>query len=444
MIQFMRSEVHIIVLLFYCLIMKGSIRLDTIKTNLKAVLDYVLAFLKWFVIALVLGIAGGLLGSSFHFCIDFVTELRQDNKYLLLLLPVAPVVITFLYSTFSTARKITTDRVIESVRKNKNIPFVMLPLIYVGTVITHLAGGSAGREGAALQLGGSLGYKLGKILKLDDNDMHIIVMAGMSSVFSALFGTPVTAAIFSLEVTTVGVIHYAGFVPCIISSVAAVQVAERLGLNAVKYEGVMFADISMTVLLRVVLFAVLCAAVSILFCAAHKKCAEWFEKLIKNTYLRAFVVGSLLLLLTVAVGTSDYNGAGMHIVDSAIAGNARPEAFILKLIFTVITIAAGFKGGEIVPAFFIGSTFGCLMAPLLGLEAPFLAAMGFVALFCCVVNCPIASLILSVEVFGTQGFLYFAIVCGVSFMMSGRFGIYHSQKIMYSKIDDEYINRHAI
>lgn len=418
--------------------------MDTVKTNVKAVLDYVLAFLKWFVIALVLGIAGGLLGSSFHFCIDFVTELRQDNKYLLLLLPVAPVVITFLYSTFSTARKITTDRVIESVRKNKNIPFVMLPLIYVGTVITHLAGGSAGREGAALQLGGSLGYKLGKILKLDDNDMHIIVMAGMSSVFSALFGTPVTAAIFSLEVTTVGVIHYAGFVPCVISSVAAVQVAEHLGLNPVKYDSVMFADISMTVLLRVVLFAVLCAAVSILFCAAHKKCAEWFEKLIKNTYLRAFVVGSLLLLLTVAVGTSDYNGAGMHIVDSAIAGNARPEAFILKLIFTVITIAAGFKGGEIVPAFFIGSTFGCLMAPLLGLEAPFLAAMGFVALFCCVVNCPIASLILSVEVFGTQGFLYFAIVCGVSFMMSGRFGIYHSQKIMYSKIDDEYINRHAI
>ena len=125
--------------------------MDTVKTNVKAVLDYVLAFLKWFVIALVLGITGGLLGSSFHFCIDFVTELRQENKYLLLLLPVAPVVITFLYSTFSTARKITTDRVIESVRKNKNIPFVMLPLIYVGTVITHLAGGSAGEKNKRIE-----------------------------------------------------------------------------------------------------------------------------------------------------------------------------------------------------------------------------------------------------------------------------------------------------
>lgn len=425
-------------------IRKEALVLNGIKEDIKAVYRYVIAFVKWMIISMVLGIAGGLLGSSFHFCIDFVTELRENNKWLLMLLPISPIVITFLYSNFSTARKITTDRVIESVRKDKNIPFVMLPLIYIGTVITHLTGGSAGREGAALQIGGSLGYKFGRALKLDKNNMHIIVMAGMSSVFSALFGTPVTAAIFSLEVTTVGVIHYAGFVPCVISSVAAVEIARFLGINPVRYLNVSFEGVSITTLVKVVIFTVLCAVVSIIFCAAHKKFAVWFEKLIKNTYLRAQFAGSLLLLLTIFVGTSDYNGAGMHVIDNAISGIAKPEAFVLKILFTAVTIAAGFKGGEIVPAFFIGSTFGCLMAPLLGLEASFLAAIGFVALFCSVVNCPIASLILSVEVFGTEGLLYFAIACSVSYMMSGRFGIYHSQKIMYSKIDDEYINKHAI
>ena len=164
------------------------------------------------------------------------------------------------------------------------------------------------------------------------------------------------------------------------------------------------------------------------------------EKLFKNKYLRAFVGAVVIVLLTLLVGTRDYNGAGMDIITRAISGEAKPEAFLLKILFTAVTIATGFKGGEIVPTFFIGSTFGCVASPLFGLDPTLGAAIGFIALFCGVVNCPVASIILSLEVFGPEGILFFAIACSVSYMMSGYFGLYESQKILYSKINDEYIN----
>lgn len=418
--------------------------MDSIKTNSKTAFNYVLAFVKWFVIALFLGIFGGILGSFFHISIDFVTDFRGEYPNIVLLLPLGSLVITVLYRLLSANKKITTDRVIESVRKDKNIPLVMMPLIFAGTVITHLVGGSSGREGAALQLGGSMGYNIGKFLRLEKNDMHIIVMTGMSAVFAALFGTPVTAAIFSLEVTTVGFFHYAGLLPCIISSVTAVEVAKYFGLAPVRFDGIQFGTLTWDITLKVMLFSIMCAVVSILFCAAQKKCSLVLEKLVKNVYLRAVAGGFAVLLLTVLVGNGDYNGAGMNVISRAIAGEADNFAFLLKIVFTAFTIAAGFKGGEIVPAFFIGSTFGCVMAPLLGMDPSFTAAIGFVALFCGVVNCPVASFILAVEVFGADGILFFAIACSVSYMMSGRFGIYHSQKIMYSKIEDEIIDKHTI
>ncbi len=418
--------------------------MNSVKSNIRLSFKYVLAFIKWFFVALIVGIFGGVLGSFFHIIIDYVTHFREQTPQIIFLLPVGSVVIVLLYTVFSANKKIDTDRVIESVRKDNNIPLVMMPLIFAGTVITHFVGGSAGREGAALQLGGSMGYNLGKLLKLEKKDMHIIVMTGMSALFSALFGTPITAAIFSLELTTVGVFHYAGFFPCVISSITAMEIAKYFGLEAVKFSGIGFGAVTWDLVMKVMIFSVLCAIVGILFCIVQRECTQGFDKLLKNLYLRAFVGGSIILVLTLLVSSTDYNGTGMNIIAEAIGGNARPEAFVLKIVFTAVTIAAGFKGGEIVPAFFIGATFGCVMAPILRVDAPFLAAIGFVALFCAVVNCPVASLVLALEVFGMEGILFFAIACSVSNMMSGRFGIYHSQKIMYSKIDDEYIDKHTI
>ena len=413
--------------------------MQTLKQNSKRILDYIFTFVKWLVIASVVGIGGGLLGSAFHLSVDYVTELRYEHGWLLFLLPVGGVVICAMYHLFRAKGSIDTNRVLDSVRGGEKVPLVMVPLIFVSTVITHMLGGSAGREGAALQLGGGIGYNFGKLLRLKENDLHIIVMAGMSSVFAALFGTPLTAAVFSLEVVNVGVFHYAGMLPCIIASVIAYSVASALGIAPVRFAGVAFDAFTVPSAFRVIALAVLCALVSILFCVAIKKCEHTMEKLLPNSYVRTIVGATLIVALTLILGTTDYNGAGMNIITDAIGGNAKPEAFLLKIIFTAITISALFKGGEIVPAFFVGSTFGCVAGSLLGLEASFGAAIGFVALFCGVVNCPLASLLLALEVFGGEAMVYFAIVCAVSYMMSGYFGLYKSQKFVYSKLHDNYM-----
>lgn len=416
---------------------------NSIKLNLKESVKYSAVFLKWAVISIVVGVIGGIVGSVFHKSIDFVTELRIQNDFMIYLLPIGGLFIAAIYYLFSYQGRIDTNRVIESVRKDKNIPLIMLPLIFISTVVTHMLGGSAGREGAALQLGGSIGYNTGRLLKLRKNDMHIIVMSGMSSVFAALFGTPLTAAIFSLEVTSVGIFHYAGLFPCVISSVTAAQIARKFALHPVQFQGIEFGAISWELTLQVIFVAVVCAVVSILFCMTIKKTERLMDKLLKNGFIRAFAGGLIIVLLTMLIGNRDYNGAGMEVVERAMHGEAVPWAFLLKILFTAITISAGFKGGEIVPAFFIGSTLGCVTAPIVGLNPVLGAAIGFVALFCGVVNCPIASIILSLEVFGGEGILFFALASAVSYMMSGYFGLYESQKILYSKINDEYIDIHT-
>jgi len=404
---------------------------------LKQVLKYTAAFAKWLILSVLIGVVGGILGSVFHMSVDGVTLFRESNPYIIYFLPLGGVVIALMYKYFGAKKKVDTNRVIESVRHNKKITLVMIPLIFVSTVITHLLGGSAGREGAALQLGGSLGYNLGRLFKIKKNNMHIIVMTGMSALFAALFGTPVTAAVFSLEVTTVGIFHYAGLFPCITSSITALFVAQRFGLHPVRYTEIDFGTFSHEGVAKVILLSLVCAFASILFCVAIGGAEKVAKRYVPNKTVRAFAGGVLIVALTLAVGTYDYNGAGMHVIENALAGGARPEAFALKTVFTAITIAAGFKGGEIVPAFFVGSTLGCAVAPLLGLNPGFAAAIGFVCLFCAVVNCPMASLFLSLEVFGAEGFLYFAIACSVSYLMSGNFSLYKSQRFAYSKTEDD-------
>lgn len=414
--------------------------MENLKNIFNNPVKYLTTLLKWCIVSSLVGIIGGTIGSIFHLSIDYVTELRGEWSWLIYLLPVGGLIITFLYSLSEKYGAMDTNRVFEAVKTDEKVPFVMAPLIFISTVITHLLGGSAGREGAALQLGGSIGGTVGKAFRLNNKDMHIVVMAGMSGVFAALFGTPVTAIIFAIEVVAVGVMYTAALVPCAISALVASQIALAFGLSPVKFADVIFPAISYGVVLKTALLAVLCALVSILFCVSIKKCEHLMERYIPNKYIRTVTGGALIILLTVISGCSDYNGAGMNIITNAIAGNAKPEAFLLKILFTAITISAGFKGGEIVPAFFIGSTFGCFAGGLLGLEAGYAAAVGFVAVFCGVVNCPIASAMLAMEVFGGNSMLLFVLVCGLSYMMSGYFSLYKSQKIIYSKLEDKLIN----
>ena len=404
-------------------------------------MSYALAFLKWIALALLVGVVGGVVGSLFHISLDKVTEMRMEFDFLLYFLPLGGLFIAWMYHFFTKNGALDTNRVIESVRNDKKIPLVMTPLIFVSTAITHLLGGSAGREGAALQIGGSIGYNLGKVFKLNHSSLRVIVMTGMSAVFSALFGTPVAAAIFSLEVSTVGSIHYTGIVPCAVSAITAYVISALFGIKGMRFPDIPLESFTFDVFIKIIILALLAAAVSILFCIAIEKIEHLGDKFFKNSYIRAFSGGLIIVLLTLLVGTRDYNGAGVDVIERAMNGQASYEAFILKILFTAITISAGFKGGEIVPSFFIGSTFGCVLGSLLGLNPAFGAAIGFISVFCGVVNCPLASIVLSVEIFGAEGLPFFALACAISFMMSGRFSLYNSQKIIYSKIADELIEK---
>ncbi len=391
-------------------------------------LKYIKTAFKWLLIAALMGILGGIIGSAFHKCLELVTHTREEKNWLICLLPLAGILITALYHPFRAKGSLSTNRILSSVETDEDVPFILSPLIFVSTLITHLFGGSAGREGAALQLGGSLGYNIGRAIKLDKDELHIIVMAGMSSFFSAMFGAPLTAAIFSLEVIRVHNTHRKGFLPCVISSAIAYIIARFVGAEGVRYS-VEVMSLSAGVILKSAVLAALCALVSIAFCLAIKYSSLYMRKLFKNDYVRTVIGSIIIITLALLLGTTDYNGAGMNVIGRAMSGEASYAAFALKIIFTAITIAAGFKGGEIVPTLFIGATFGCVAGGFLGLDPAFAASLGFVALFSGVVKCPIASVALATEVFGGEGIVIYAIVCAVTFALSGKFSIYEHKAL---------------
>ena len=324
-----------------------------------------------------------------------------------------------------------------------SIPGSTAPLIFVGTTITHLFGGSAGREGAALQLGGVLGYQLGRALKLDEKDIHLIVMCGMSSVFSALFGSPLTAAVFAMEVASVGILHFSAILPCLTASLTAAYLASALGAAAETFPLGAAVPFTWASAGTVVAIAAACALLSIVYCIALRQGGKALGKAVPNSYLRVFLGGSAVVLLSVLLGTRDYNGAGMDVIAAAMQGHARPEAFALKMLFTVLTMTTGYKGGEIVPAMFIGATAGCVLGDLFGLAPGLGAAVGLLGMFCGSLNCPISAIFLGVEMFGGANIQYYAIAAAISFMLSANFGLYKEQKIVYSKIRAEFINRYT-
>lgn len=406
---------------------------------------YAWTFIKWLFIAIVIGLVGGGVGTLFYKSVAFANELRKEYPFIILFLPLGGVAIAGLYKLCKLKEDPGTNLIISSVRTKDHVPVVIAPLIFVSTVITHLLGGSAGREGAALQLGGSIGAKIGELFKLDERDMSLVIMCGMSAVFSSLFGTPLTAALFAMGVISVGVIYYVGLVPCVVSALVAYKVSLFFGSHSVIYNISDYVpELNTVSFIRTGILAVLCALVSIFFCMAMKYTHFKLKVTFKNNFVRATVGGCAIIILTLIIGNQDYNGAGSEVISAALEqGTAHWYSFIMKIIFTAITIGAGFKGGEIVPTMFIGSTLGCAVAPLLGLEPQFGAAVGLIALFCGVVNCPLASIFLSIEMFGSEGLLLFAFACGVSYMLSGYYGLYTSQKIVYSKLSPKYVNKSA-
>jgi H+/Cl- antiporter ClcA len=416
--------------------------MNKLKEKADIALKFITTFIKWIVISIVVGVIGGAVGTLFYICVKKATVFRLDNSFTLWLLPVGGLVIVGMYRLCALENK-GTDYVLQSVHTDGRVPALMAPLIFISTVITHLFGGSAGREGAALQLGGSIGSQVGKAFKLDEKDMQIIIMCGMSTVFAALFGTPLTATFFAMEVASIGIMNYSGFIPCMVAAFIASAISNMFGAQPVHFILTAIPGLSVINMAKTGILAALCAVLSIIFCLIMKESGKLFKRLFKNEYVRIVAGGILIIILTLICGTKDYNGAGMDVIERAISGQAVAYAFILKIIFTAITIETGYKGGEIVPTFFIGATFGCVAGGMLGLDMGFSAAVGMAAMFCGVVNCPVASIMLSIEVFGSGGIGFFALACAISYMLSGYFGLYSTQKIVFSKLKTEVININA-
>ena len=400
-------------------------------------------FLRWVIISALIGCIGGLVGTLFHMAVSGANEIRQAKPILMLLMPIGGIIIVGAYKLSSMFDSYGTDDIIDSVRTDGEIPLRTAPLIFVSTVITHLLGGSAGREGAALQLGGSIGYQVGRLFKMDAKDRHMLVMCGMSALFAALFGTPLTSTIFAIEVISVGVMYYSGLIPCMMSALIAYGITRLFGIVPTYFEVSAIPDLNVVSILYTSVIAMLCAGLSVVFCIMLHGTGDILKKVFKNPYARIVAGSIIILILTWLSGCTDYNGAGSAVIVNAVNGTVKPEAFLLKMIFTAITIGAGFKGGEIVPTFFVGATFGAAVGGLMGIDAGYGAAVGMIAMFCGMLNCPVASIMLSIEIFGGQGILLFAAAAAVSYMLSGNYGLYHSQRIVYSKLRAEYINKNT-
>ncbi len=398
---------------------------------------------RWLFLGCITGTVVGVAGALFSKAVVWATKFRTEHDLIILGLPFAGLLIVFMYRACKDYEDKGTNLVIKSIQEGEHLPLSKAPLIVVSTTLTHLFGGSTGRESAALQMGGSIGYNLGKLFRLKEGNVKIITMCGMSAAFSALFGTPMTASFMAMEIENVGVMYYSALVPCVISALVAQGIAEKLGAMGDEFAVTIVPEFTPYYALITGILALLCAALSVIFCQVLHFSGKTYKKLLPNPYVRVFVGGCIVAALTFLSGVRYYNGAGMNVIEMAIRGNAPYPAFLLKIIFTALTLGAGYKGGEIVPALYIGATFGCLYSQLLGFDPALCAAIGMGALFCGVTNCPISSLFICFELFGFKGMPYYLLAIALSYTFSGYHSLYSSQKIMYSKYHNKYINRNT-
>ena len=401
-----------------------------------------LIFARWCVFAVVIGVVVGVTGTAFHHALDWAGRMREQHDWLLYLLPLAGVFIAFWYKKSEMPLERGTNFILTSVRENHPVRLRLAPSIFVTSVLTHLCGGSAGREGAALQLGGSISGNIGHWMRLDDRDSRTITMCGMAAGFAALFGTPLAATVFAMEVISVGVMYYAALFPCVLASLIAHGVAVALGGETTRFALHAVPDrLDAPLIARLVLFGVVCAVLSAVVCILFHQIGRFLKRKIPNQYICIAAGGAAVAAVSLLLGTRDYNGAGMAVIERAIAGEAHYTALFVKLVLTAITIGVGYKGGEIVPVLFIGATFGAAYGGFFGLASSFAAGLGMTAVFCGVTNSPLTSILLAYALFGGQSLGLFALVISIAYMLSGYYGLYSEQKILYSKMRPQFIDR---
>lgn len=399
-------------------------------------------FIKWVVLGAIIGVLTGSASAFFLKSLHAVTEYRMAHPWILFLLPLAGAGVSLLYKKYGKNSGRGNNLILEQVYGGQEpIPLRMAPLVLLGTLITHLFGGSAGREGTAVQMGGSLAEGFGRLIRIDKEDRKILLMCGISGGFGSVFGTPLAGAVFGLEVIAIGMMSYRALVPCFTASFVGNLIASSVWkVGHLHYEMGQVPDLSGAVLLKVCFAAVLFGLTASLFSKSFNAFKKGISLVIPNPVLKTAVGGVIIIVLVFVTGTRDYLGLSIPMIQESFSeGGVSPFAFFWKLIFTSVTLGSGFQGGEVTPLFAIGAALGSTLAPLLHMYGPFLAALGFIAVFCGAANTPLACFIMGIELFGSEGAVYLMIVCIISYIFSGHTGIYSSQQIGVPKGRGQHI-----
>ena len=395
---------------------------------------------KWLLICLLIGIIAGGISAFFLKSLDWATNYREANQWIIWLLPVGGFIIGLSYHLYGSSVVKGNNLLLEEFHSPKKIiPFRMIPLVLFGTVATHLFGGSAGREGTAVQIGGAVADRFSKWFRLSKSDRKILIIAGIAAGFASVFGTPLAGGIFALEVLVIGKIRLGAIIPSFMAAILANYFCVIWDVPHTHYHIDTVANMTPINLLWALLAGILFGLVAMLFSKSAHFWNDIFKK-IKYPPLRPVIGGVVLAVVIYAMGTTKYIGLGVPYIVESFESQMNSYDFVLKLLFTTFTLGAGFKGGEVTPLFYIGATLGNVLCWFIPLPMPMLAGMGFVAVFAGATNTPIACTIMGIELFGIEAGVFIAIACSTSYLFSGHSGVYASQIIgdsKHEKFDNE-------
>ncbi|MCL1471712.1 voltage-gated chloride channel family protein [Argonema antarcticum] len=386
---------------------------------------------KWFIISCLVGILSGIGSAALLASLEWATNWRESHLWAIALLPIAGFFSGWFYHKYGKTVEAGNNLLLEEIHDPKStIPLRMAPMVLLGTDLTHLFGGSAGREGTALQIAASLADQLTKIFHFKSVDRRILLMAGLSGGFASVFGTPLAGTIFGLEVLAIGKINHNALFPCLVAAVVGDRITLNLGLHHTAYRHASFIpNITPIGLISAIMAGVVFGIVAMIFAKLTHKISHFFKAKISYPPLRPAIGGAIVALIVWAIGSTKYIGLGIPTIVDAFETQLPPWDFAAKIALTALTLGAGFKGGEVTPLFFIGATLGNALSLILALPTPLLAGMGFVAVFGGAANTPIASTLMGIELFGRESGVFIAIACVMSYLFSGHSGIYRSQSI---------------